>query len=686
MSNASQDGREAILATPLGKDVLLFSRMDCIEGMGELFEFRIEALSSKAEINFDQALGRNCSIHLETNDKAGRDFSGVLTEARWLGQRGDYHAYSLVLRPWLWLLSLTSDCRIYPNLNPKEIIKQVFKNRGFGDSLINDKTTQDYPTLEYTVQYRETDLNFVLRLMEEYGIYYYFQFEKGAGGSVSGHQLVLADSTTYTPLPGLSQVAFAPTSMRSRRDLQQFNTWTKNDAMVTGVFTLNDYNYESPGANLLATSQHSYKFEHGSMEIYRYIGDYDKQNEGQKLADVARDVERTRNQRYTAAGYAPTLTPGYATKRASLGASQGADSDDGDYLLLRCSHAYGYQTYESATGGGAGAVYVGTYELAKSDLPYRMPQHTPKPSIYGTQSALVVGKEGEEIDVDDQGRICVQFYWDRKKTASRRIRVAQQWAGGHRRGFLFIPRIGDEVLVQYDEGDPDRPIAVGSVYNGAEQTPWKLPSLKNFSGIRSDSTKGHNGHHVIGFDDSAGAELMYLRAQKDLQFYVLNNELRNIVANQTENVGGNETITVGKPPPNSPPSAGGGNFQLNAVQTATINVGPVGMPATQIVMDTSSITLNVGPSGLATQIVMNTEGITLSVGPGGTLAQIQMGPMGVTISGTPASQLMVQPMGISTMTPMMNLMAEGPISFVSPMVNIPLVTIGAGTSSGLPII
>ena len=170
----SQDNEKARLATPLGKDKLLLVSFEAVEAMGELFEIRVEAQSTDSSIDFDQVLGRNCSVHFDTNDDAGRDFSGVLVEARALGwQVADLYGYRLCLRPWLWLLSLTSDSRIFPNMDPKAIIKKVFRDRGFGD--VVDLTVQDYPTLEYTVQYRETDLNFVLRLMEEYGIYYYFE-------------------------------------------------------------------------------------------------------------------------------------------------------------------------------------------------------------------------------------------------------------------------------------------------------------------------------------------------------------------------------------------------------------------------------------------------------------------------------------------------------------------------------
>jgi type VI secretion system secreted protein VgrG len=348
------------------------------------------------------------------------------------------------------------------------------------------------------------------------------------------------------------------------------------------------------------------------MEVYRFIGDYDKQNQGQKLADVARDVERTRNQRYAAFGLAPSLTPGYAIKRTTptddgAGGTQQNDGDDGDYVLLRCSHSYGEQTYGSGSGGGA--VYVGHYELAKSDLQFRMPQRTRKPFIPGTQSALVVGKQGEEIDVDEQGRIAVTFYWDRKKTGSRRIRVAQFWAG-KQRGALYLPRIGDEVLIEYDEGDPDRPLVVGSVYNGTNTVPTPLPAKKTHSGILTRSSKGGAGYNMLLFEDLAGSEFIKLRAQKDLMFKALNNEQRVILANQTEQVGGDETITVGDMTIQAPNV--GGNFTLNALKTVTINVGPAGQPLTQLIMDTKSITLNIGPSGSMSQIVMNQTSISVT--------------------------------------------------------------------------
>jgi type VI secretion system secreted protein VgrG len=660
--NPTQDGRVGKLATPLGKDKLCLTRFEGVEAMGELFEFRIEAVSTDPNIDFNPALGRNCSVHLDTTDQTGRDFSGILTEARWVGTRLDLQLYQLVLRPWIWMLSLASNCQIYENQSPKDIIKDALGNGKYGDTV--DLMTGDYPTLEYTVQYRETYLNFVLRLMEKYGIYYYFKFEQGDGDSPSTHYLVLADSTTHEPLSAPSSVSYLRSTAGARRDIQQFNYWSKIQGMASGISVLNDYDYTKPNTDMFSQSTHLYEFNHGHELVYDYPGGYDDRGEGDKLAAVRVDSERTRAERCSARGYAPSLTPGFTIQRTS----PDGDSQDDTYLVLRCTHWFGDQAYESVTSGtsDSGAAYSGTYELSKSSLPYRMPLRTRRPVIIGSQPAKVTSKDNQEIDVDKLGRVLVEFYWelkyygdkDKKRTPSRRVRVGQFWAGSIR-GALFIPRVGDEVMVAYEDGDPDRPIIVGSVYNGVNTVPTPLPGNKTHSGIltRSSPASKTNKYNMLLFEDDAGHEFVKLRSQRNLMFKALADEQRDIGGSQTENIGGDETINVGGP-------TGGGNWTVNAAKT---------------------ITLNVGPGGAGTQIKMDMSSITLSVGPGGAAAQIKMDASGVTITGTLASMLKVAPQSITTMTPLVSI-GIGPVTFLSPMVTIPTVTIGAGTASGLPII
>jgi type VI secretion system secreted protein VgrG len=662
MANISQDDRIGSLTTPLGDNVLVLNRFDGHEALSELFEFRIEAASEQQGIDFNKALGVNHVVKIKTVDDQERYFNGVLVEARSAGTIDDLYSYHLVLRPWLWLLSLTSDCRIFSSMKPPDIIKKVFSDRGFSD--FRDGLSGSYPTLEYCVQYRETDLNFVCRLMEEYGIYYFFEHSQGK------HTLVLADAkSSHKACDGLSTIKYVPATDDARLDEQTIQTWSAIRDVETGRYVLNDYDYNKPTANLLADDQKSGGYAHDSMEMYDYPGGYDKQNDGKTLAKVRLDADQSRDERRAAMGGAPCLVAGGLVTTQKLETS----ADNREYIVVRCTHFFGTQRYRSGGGGDSMERYAGNYQFTPSDRQFRAPLITPKALIHGVQSALVVGKQGEEIDVDDKGRITVQFYWDRKKVASRRVRVAQTWAGskGHR-GAWFLPRIGDEVLIQYEDGDPDRPIVIGSVYNGDNTVPTDLPSKKNNSGILTKSTKNSNGYNMLLFNDTAGSETVKLRAQHDLKFRVLNDETRQIFGSQTETVGGDETISVGVPPlmpPSGAATSPGGNWEVNALQTATINVGPIlpdgscPVPMTQVVMTNADITLNVGPEGLLSQIIMNPAGITLNYGPGGAIAQIMIGPAGI------------------------NLMSVGPINFVTPLVNIPLVQIGAGTVGGvLPLI
>ena len=655
-----QDKNVGTLTTPLGENVLALARMSATEAISELFEIRIEAVSLQGSLDFASALGLGSVVMIKTQDGQERHFHGLMIEARWAGTREDLYLYQLVLRPWFWLLTRTSDCRIFPNMTPIDIIKKVFSDRGFSD--FRDETHGSPPTLEYCVQYRETDYNFVCRLMEEYGVSYFFEH------SANQHILVLANAkSSHKPAPGLSKVPYNPLEDGGRRALQYLETWSLGRSAQSGAFVLNDYDYNKPPKDLLAQSEKPGGYARNSMEMYSYPGDYAEKGDGNDLARTKIEAVQSLDKRRSAKGSAASLVAGALVSLER----HPEPGENVEYLVTRCWHDFHTVSYRSGSESGSG--YAGHYELAPSDRPFRAPLITPKPEIVGVQSALVIKSKdgGPEIDVDKMGRILVQFYWDRKKKPSRRVRVAQIWAGSVR-GALFVPRVGDEVLIAYEEGDPDRPIVVGSVYNGDNTVPAPLPAHKTHSGILTRSSTGGHGYNMLMFDDTAGSERIKLRAQNDLMFKALNNEQRDILNDQTENVKGDETITVGS-------EEKGGNFTLNAFKTATINVGPVvGVPLTQIKMDTSSITLNVGVAGLMSQIVMNGQGITLSVGPGGIFAQIVMGLTGVTISGTPASMLMVNPWGITTVTPTV-MLGYGPTI-------IPLATIGAGTVGPLPLI
>jgi type VI secretion system secreted protein VgrG len=511
-----QDERASLLKTPLGKDTLVLTAFEGTEGLSEVFEYSVAALSEQENVNFDSALGRNCSVKIKTYKSGERIFNGTLIRAQWLGRREDNFAYRLELRPWLWFLRHTSNCKIFKDQSVPDIVKAVFDDRGYTDYKL--KLTQSYPKIEYCVQYRETDFDFVSRLMEEYGIYYFFEHTE------EKHTLVLADAPScHTPLSGLDKVVFLPRGSSDQRDRAHFVSWTSERNFRSGKFTLNDYDYLKPSASLKADAQGSEHYSSAKLERYDYPGRYIDRGLGERLARIRLEAEQAFDHRREAHGDAVGLTPGgrFKLEQHPTGA------ENAEHLVLRAEHHFEAEQYRSGSDGGAGESYSGRYVFLKSDQPYRALQETPKPRIHGPQTAKVVGKSGEEIDVDEHGRITVQFHWDRDKKPSRRVRVAQNWAGKSW-GQQIIPRIGHEVVVEFLDGDPDFPLVVGSVYNGENDLPYDLPANKTKSGLKSDSSKGGRGYNELALEDKKGSEKVNLRAEKDLDVLVRNKEEREI--------------------------------------------------------------------------------------------------------------------------------------------------------------
>ena len=370
--------------------LFVLNRFEGTEGLGALFEYRIGALSLKDNFNLDQLIGRNCNVRIKGVDGLDRHFNGVMTEGNYTGSQYGLYGYQFVLRPWLHLLSRTSDCRIFSNMKPNKIIAQVFSDRGFTD--FRDNLKEDYPTLEYTVQYRETDLNFVCRLMEKYGMYYYFEHTQ------SKHTMVLCDAPScHDKIPGLASIPLLPVTQESRRDRQQFDSWSTARALQTGKDALNDYFYEKPSQDLLAKADKHGGYEHASLETYDYPGGYDNKSDGEKWAKVRVQAVQAQDDHRIAIGAAPSVFPG---GKITLEDAPDA-SENKEYVVLRCTHSYVDQTYIS--GGGAPVAYAGTYELMDSSRQFRSLLTTRRSVVVGWQSALVVGKQGEEIDVDKAG-------------------------------------------------------------------------------------------------------------------------------------------------------------------------------------------------------------------------------------------------------------------------------------------
>lgn len=518
-AQVSQSDRIAELDTPLGKDVLVLVRFEGTEGLGELFEYHIETLSKQENIDFDKALGQGCTLKVHAYEGKIRTFHAILVEAQWIGKYEDLYRYRLVLRPWLWLLGHKANCRIFLDKDVKEIIKQIFTDAGFND--FEFRTNGDYDKIPYCVQYRETDLAFVSRLMELYGIYYFFEHTDGK------HTLVLADMrSSHKAVADLPKVPYVPLTKTDLRTEPHIHDWVAKRQFRTGKVQFNDYDYLKPSKNLLAPSEASEKYAHSKLEVYDFPGKYDEEEKGKKLSRFRLEAEQAADHRRISYGDAAALFPGGLVTIEKHPTS----AENREYLIVRCQHAFSAHRYLSVseaknkTAQSPGAdtvqrqqVYNGTYEFQPSDRPFRMMPVTPRPRIHGIQTAKVVGKKGEEkeeISTDEHGRIWVQFFWDREPKLTCPIRVAQVWAS-KKWGGIFIPRIGMEVVVEFLEGDPDRPLVVGAVYNGDNRVPYTLPDNKTIAGWKSDSSKGGNGYNELIFEDKKGSEDIRMHAEKD---------------------------------------------------------------------------------------------------------------------------------------------------------------------------
>ena len=525
----TQENRLAELTTPLGKDVLLLSSFNLVEELGTLFEIKIDCLSTKANIDFGRAIGQNATIKLLTAGKVERYFSGVLVEAMWVGEREHLSAYQLTLRPWFWLLTQKSDCRIFQNKSVVDIIKEVIT--GFPYEV---KLSGSYKKIEYCVQYRETSFNFVSRLMEHFGIYYFFKHSK------ENHTMVIADSkSSHQAIPNLASCLFSSMGARVRQGREHLREWHSGRKFGTGKVTVNAFDFAKPTANLIAETSGSGGYAHDRLEIYDYPEKYKQGEEsdlGKTFANAKLQSIQALDRRRFSSGEAPSLFPGGLTTLEK----HRTPAENKEYLVVSAMHSFvGESFIGGGDGGGERDSYFGSYVMQPSDRPFKAPLVTPRPIIYGPQTAIVVGPKGEEIYTDKHGRVKLKFHWDRESKSdehsSRWVRIAQVWSGKGWGG-IFIPRIGMEVVVEFIEGDPDRPLIVGAVYNGDNVVPYELGKNKTQGGLKSRSTKSAttSQYNEFMFEDKKGSEFVRFHAEKDLDATIEDAEKRLIQGKNKE--------------------------------------------------------------------------------------------------------------------------------------------------------
>ncbi len=536
-AGGAQDQRIVRVETPLGKDILLLHAMHGAEQLGRLFTFQLDLLSGDANIDMDLLLGQTMCVTYRLPTGGERYFHGFVSDFGFVGEIGEYAHYQATLRPWLWLLTRTADCRIFQNRNVPDIVSEVFADNGFSDYEMH--LFEDYREWEYCVQYRETDFNFVSRLLEQEGIYYYFRHERDK------HVMVLCDSiSAHDPFPGYEVVPYHPSGRTTLEE--HIHHWRVERHVQPGRVELNDFNPLAPRADLRANRPHPRDHAHADHEIYDYPGEYQNKNDGEQYARVRIEELQASHVRMHGVGDVGGIAPGHLFELIK----HARDDQNQEYLVLRADYELRSQDFES---GGDGSPDEGYFQVDFSVQPsreaYRPPRITPKPVVQGPQTAIVTGPAGEEIYPDEYGRVKVQFHWDRRggrnENSSCWIRVSQLWAG-KQWGAMHIPRIGQEVIVDFLEADPDRPIIIGRVYNADNMPPYALPENKTQSGVKSRSSKGGNGEtcNELRFEDKMGEELITLHAEKDQSIEVENNERHWVGNDRSKVVGHDEMIEI----------------------------------------------------------------------------------------------------------------------------------------------
>ncbi|MEE4379854.1 MAG: type VI secretion system tip protein TssI/VgrG, partial [Candidatus Competibacteraceae bacterium] len=453
MATITQKHQLVAVNTSLGEDVLVFRRMHANEQLSRLFEFQLELLSENNEIQLEQIIGTNVTVRVELPEGMGtRYFNGFVSRFSHNGTSGRYAVYHATLRPWFWFLTRTADCHIFQNMTVPDIIKQIFQDNGFSD--FEDKLSGSYRQWEYCVQYRETDFNFVSRLMEQEGMYYYFTHENGK------HTLVLADDYgSHSTFPNYDTIPYFPPDQHNRRERDHIHEWSISKQVQPGKYSLNDFDFEKPTKNLRCVLNQPKNHALDSFEIYDYPGEYVESGEGDQYTRMRLEESHAQHEVAQGRGNVRGVLSGALF---TLQNYHRADQNR-EYLVVSVDHELQSNEYESGYSD-TGTNYECSFTAMDAQIPYRSPRITPKPAIQGPQTAIVVGPAGEEIYTDQYGRVKCQFHWDRYGSADENsscwIRVAQNWAG-KKWGAIYIPRIGHEVIVEHEEGDPDRPLITG---------------------------------------------------------------------------------------------------------------------------------------------------------------------------------------------------------------------------------
>lgn len=585
------------------------------EGVSALYEFQVEIAAG--ELDLAQIVGQAATLQLDGLGPP-RLVHGMVASIEYTGESRRYQLYELTLVPRAWRLLHRHGCQTFQNKTTAEVVTAVLKDAGLTKDDFRFDLSASYTPRNYCVQYRESDLAFISRLLEEDGIVYYF--EHGDARAT----MVFADHPGASPTIAGDSVVWVDDG-EVVRDREHVSALRLVERVRPGKVSLRDFNFHKPTQKTEADASAKRDTD---LEVYDYPGEFQDPSaggphQGQSMAKIRLEELQVLRRQASGTSDCMRLVPGHmftveGHHRADL---------NGARVVTLLTHK-GTQTQALDEDGAEGTFhYSNQFVCVDKQVPLRPTRSTPRPVVRGLQSATVVGPGGEEIHVDEQGRVLVQFHWDRHgqrdEKSSCWVRVSQSWAGlGW--GTMFIPRIGHEVLVDFLEGDPDRPIITGRVYHAENATPYPLPEEKTKSTIKSESSPGGGGFNELRFEDRKGGEEVFFHAQRDLNEVVLNNNSRNVTADQTFTVGGNQTFTV----------SGNQAFTITRDRSVTVTEGDesltvsAGKSATTIEKD-RSVTVKSGNSSLtvssgthtmlvnkAISATSQTEGVSLTAHTG----------------------------------------------------------------------
>ncbi|MFK7768681.1 MAG: type VI secretion system Vgr family protein [Mariniblastus sp.] len=534
MIKLSQADRQARIDTPLGEDAFLLQHFSGIETLSRDFAYRATVVSENPEVDGQAIIGKRVSATYFNEDGRQRHFNGFVSRFEYVEQTEEptnLTTYTMTIVPWLWFLKHNQDCQIFQEKTAPDIIKQIFQELGYND--FRQELNEEYPTREYCVQYRETDFDFVSRLMEEEGIFYYFEHSKDK------HTLVMCDSPTGYFQLDEPEVRYTPIGQQHE---EQLTGWRHVYEFRTGKVGQKDFNFKRPTDGLFTEKKSNVRFDGNSkLEIYEYPGLYDESDKGNRLTKVRLEELESEHNHVEGSGFYQSFTPGgkFVVSKHSRPTEEGKS-----YALVEVrtefNSNFGFNQHDEVD-------FQNSFRCIPSETAFRPARVTRKPFVEGPQTAIVV-TDGQEIVVDEHARIKVQFHWDRLGNkdinSSCWIRVSQAHAGKGW-GMIDIPRQHEEVIVSFLDGDPDRPIITGRVYNGDNSPPFGLKgagdNAKNKT-RRGNTTKSYeaDGFNEITMDDTAGEEQLRVHAQHNMDTVVLNDSMTRIHGNRHQIIGWEE--------------------------------------------------------------------------------------------------------------------------------------------------